>query len=168
MQKQFLRGLTVLMLIAGVVLMAALVSAHAQSSRAVVADIPFEFAIGGKSLKAGEYSVKALSDTGNVLLISSHNSNDTAIRLTQTIQARIAPKQAKLVFHRYGQRYFLSEVWTSGELTGWRLVKSGEERAIENQLAAIASKSQLARSSYERVEIVATVTCSRSSVRMVR
>lgn len=157
MQKQILKGVTILMLIAAVALMAALVSANAQSSGSVVADIPFEFAVGGKSLRAGEYSVRAFTANGDALLISNQNSNDDAIRLTQSIQARIVPQKAKLVFHRYGQRYFLSEVWTAGERTGRQLQKSGEERAIEGQLAAISSKSELARSSYETVEIVAMV-----------
>ncbi|MDQ3665320.1 MAG: hypothetical protein M3410_01765 [Acidobacteriota bacterium] len=63
--------------------------------------------------------------------------------MAQTIQAHIVPQQAKLVFRRYGQRYFLSEVWTPGQLTGWQLLKSGEERAIEHQLAAISSRARL-------------------------
>lgn len=144
------------MLIAGVALMVALVSAHAQSS-SVVADIPFDFNVGGKSLKAGEYSVRAFTTNSDALLISSQDSNDRAIRLAQSIEARIVPKQAKLVFHRYGQRYFLSEVWTTGERTGRQLTKSGEERALEGQLAAISSKNELARSGYETVEIVAMI-----------
>lgn len=154
MQKQIVKGLTMLMLIAGVVLMAALVSAHAQSS-SVVADVPFEFTVGGKSLTAGEYSIKAFTTRGDALLVRNQDSNDVVIRLANLIEARIAPKQGKLVFHRYGQRYFLSEVWTPGERTGRQLRKCAEERAMENQLAAIPSKSELARSSYERVEIVA-------------
>jgi hypothetical protein len=156
MQKHILKGITMLMLIAGVVLMAALVSAHAQSIT-VVADVPFEFTVGGESLRAGEYSVRSFTTNGDVVLISTRNSSDGVIRLTQTIEARIAPKQGKLVFHRYGQRYFLSEVWTPGERTGRQLRKCDEERAIEGQLAAISSKSELARSSYETVEIVAMV-----------
>lgn len=157
MQKQILKGLTMLMLVAGVALMAALVSAHAQSSTTVVAAIPFEFTIGGTSLKSGEYSVKAFTANGDALLISSRDSNDRAIRLSRSIEARVVPQQAKLVFHRYGQRYFLSEVWISGERTGRMLQKSREERAIEGQLAAISSKSELARSTYQTVEIVAMV-----------
>jgi hypothetical protein len=157
MQNQILKCLTRLMLIAGVALMASLFSAHAQSSSALVADIPFEFAVGGKTLKAGEYSVRAFTTNGDALLISNQDSNDVVIRLTQSIQARIVPERAKLVFHRYGQRYFLSEVWTTGERTGRQLHKSNEERAIERQLAAISSKSDLARSSYETVEILAMV-----------
>ena len=156
MKNQILKGLTMLLLIAGVALMVALVSAHAQS-RSVVANIPFEFEVGGTTLKAGEYSVKAFTANADALLITSDDSKDRAIRFSNTIEARNVPKQAKLVFHRYGQRYFLSEVWTQGERTGRQLLKSSAERAIEGQLAAISSKSELARSSYERVEIVAMV-----------
>lgn len=156
MQKQILKSVTMLLLIAAVAMMAALVSAHAQSG-IVVADVPFEFAVGSKSLGAGEYSVRGFSTSGNAVLISNKDSNDGVIRLTHSIHAGIVPNQAKLVFHRYGQRYFLSEIWTAGEQTGRQLLKSAEERALENQLAAVPSKSELARSSYERVEIVAMV-----------
>lgn len=155
MRKEILKGLTMLMLVAAVALMAALVAAHAQSSVTVVADIPFEFAVGGKSLKAGEYSVSALTTTDAVRI--SNHVDTSVIRLTRPIQASNVPEKAKLVFHRYGQRYFLSEVWTTGERTGRKLLKSGEERALEDQLAAISSKSELTRSSYETVEIVAMV-----------
>ncbi|MCM3905177.1 MAG: hypothetical protein ND866_26070 [Pyrinomonadaceae bacterium] len=156
MQNQILKGVTMLLIVAAVALMAALVSAHAQS-RMVVADVPFEFAVGNKSLTAGEYSVRAFTNSGDAVLISNKDSHDGVIRLTRPIQARIVPERAKLVFHRYGQRYFLSEIWTPGEQTGRQLLKSAEERALENQLAALPSKSELARSSYERVEILAMV-----------
>jgi len=157
MQKQILRGVTMLMLIGAVALMAALVSAHAQSSGSVVADIPFEFTVGGKSLSAGEYSVRTITPSGNTLLISGRNSHDAAIRLTNSIQAREVTGKATLVFHRYGQRYFLSEVWTPGERTGRQLMKCAAERNLQNQLAANASKSELASNSYETVEIIAMV-----------
>lgn len=157
MQKQVLKGVTMLMLIGAVALMAALVSAHAQSSTRIVADIPFDFAVGGKSLKAGEYSVRAFTTSGDALVIINRDSNDAAMRLTRSIQARIVPQKATLVFHRYGQRYFLSEVWTPGEQSGRQLLKSAAERTLETQLAAIPSKSDRALDSYETVEIVAIV-----------
>lgn len=155
MQKQILKGITMLMFIGVVALMAALVSAHAQSSGTVVADIPFDFAVGSKSLKAGEYTVRPYTASGDALMIRNQDSSDAAMRLTQTVQASTIPQKGKLVFHRYGQRYFLYEVWTQGERTGRRLVKSAAERALENQLAAIPSNSDLARNTYETVEIVA-------------
>jgi hypothetical protein len=157
MQKQILKGVTVLMIVAAVALMAALVSAHAQSSTPVVADIPFDFSVGSKSLKAGEYSVRSFTSNGETVLIRNQDCSDEAIRLTNLVQARIVPQRATLVFHRYGQRYFLSEIWTPGSRTGRQLLKSGAERTIENQLAANRSTNELARNSYETIEIVAMV-----------
>ena len=157
MRKQSLKGFTMLMLIVTVSFMTAVTSAHGQSSRMVVADIPFDFNVGGKVLMAGEYTVKAFNANGDALAISNKQSNETAIRLTLSIEADRVPDQTKLVFHRYGQRYFLSEVWSAGERTGRTLHKSREERAIESQLAAIPSKNELASSAYEIVEIVAMV-----------
>ena len=148
MKNQILRGLTMLLLVAAVALMAALVSAHAQSSVRVIADVPFEFAVGGKSLKAGEYTVRAMTANGDAMLITSEDSNVSAIRLSNSIQSRDVQEKGKLVFHRYGERYFLSEIWTPGERTGRQLQKSAcraghrkptgsesfEERACPKQL----------------------------------
>jgi hypothetical protein len=147
MKNQILRGLTMLLLVAAVAVMAALVSAHAQSSVIVMADVPFEFAVGNTSLKAGEYTVRAMTANGDALLINSRDSSESAIRLSNPIRSRDVQEKGKLVFHRYGERYFLSEVWTPGEQTGRQLRKSSAERAIESQLAAIPSKSDLARTS---------------------
>ena len=157
MKNRILKGITMLMLIAAVAVMAALVSAHAQTHVSMIAEIPFDFVVGGKSLKAGDYAVRTFTNNSAALLIINQDSDEAAVRLTQSIQTRNVPRQAKLVFHRYGQRYFLSEVWTIGNSTGQQLNKSGEERALERQLASIPSKSDVARSSYETVEIVAMV-----------
>jgi hypothetical protein len=157
MRKQILKSFTMLVLIVAVSFMASVASANGQSSCMIVADIPFDFNVGGKVLTAGEYTVKAFTANGDALAISNYESKTDAIRLTLSIQGSKVPEQAKLVFHRYGQRYFLSEVWSSGERTGRQLLKSREERAIESQLAAIPSKSELASSAYEIVEIVAMV-----------
>lgn len=156
MRKQILKSFTMLVLIVAVSFMTSVASANGQSG-IVVADIPFDFNAGGKALTAGKYTVKAFTANGDALAISNKQSNKTAIRLALSIESVKASEQTKLVFHRYGQRYFLSEVWSSGERTGRQLLKSREERAIESQLAAIPSKSELASSAYEIVEIVAMV-----------
>jgi hypothetical protein len=65
--------------------------------------------------------------------------------------------EARLVFHRYGNTYFLSQVWMAGSSVGRELRKMRQERAIERELIAIAPKSDLNKPVYEVVEIVATV-----------
>lgn len=155
MKRELLKGFTMLMLIVVIALATAVASANAQSSNKVVADIPFEFVVGSQALPAGEYAVKA-SETTNALTIQSADAKSSAIRLTNAIEPRRNKTHARLVFHRYGQRYFLAEVWSGANLTGRQLLRSREERAIERELASIASKSATARNTYETVEVVAT------------
>lgn len=157
MRQQILKGITMFMLVGAVAFMTAVVPAHGQSSITVSATVPFEFKVGDKALPAGDYTVRTMSGTGSALAISNQDTHKAAIRLTNTVQAAKASNKAKLVFHRYGQTYFLSEVWSGHENTGRQLVKSKQERAMESQLAAISSKSELARNAFETIEVVAMV-----------
>ena len=156
MRKQILKGVTMLMLVVAVAFMTAVASANAQS-RTVNAKVPFEFMVGDKALPAGEYSIRSMTAGAEALAIRNEDSDKTAIRLSNTVTRSNAPEKTTLLFHRYGQQYFLFQVWHGGETTGRQLIKSKQERAIESQLAAIPSKSDLARSNYELVEIVAMV-----------
>ena len=74
-----------------------------------------------------------------------------AVRLTNPIQADPSKTRARLIFHRYGQTYFLAEVWTGGDSTGRQLLKSKQERSMERE------SGSLARNSYETVELVAAL-----------
>lgn len=118
----------------------ALASGYAQDK--VVADIPFQFAVGNKSLPAGEYSVTQLSPA--VMLIKSDDGSGAAMALANPAQANKAPDEAKLVFHRYGDQYFLFQVWTPGSNTGREVAKSKLERELaRRQLAHNASQRLL-------------------------
>jgi len=153
MAKQILKGFTMLALIVGLAFVSAVVSAKGQSTQAV-AKVPFEFIVGDKTLPSGQYTVRAVSGTNKAALMISGKSS--AIRLTNEIQPNMNKTQARLVFHRYGERYFLSEVWMGGDSTGRHLLQSQQERSIERDLASLGSRSNLARNTYEVVEIVAT------------
>ena len=89
------------------------------------------------------------------MMIRAENAKSSALRLTNAIEDKRNAGQVKLVFHRYGERYFLTEVWT-GE-SGRELLKSKQERAIERELASVPSKGGSAQARYERVEILATL-----------
>ena len=154
MKKQLVKGFTMLMLIVALAFVTAVATANGQSQR-VKADIPFAFAVGDKTLASGECVVSSATASGAALLIRGEDTKSSAIRLTSAIQDARNRGQAKLVFHRYGERYFLAEVWT-GESSGRQLLKSKQERAIEHELASIPSKSGSAQVTYERVEIMVT------------
>lgn len=156
MKRELLKGFTMLMLIVVIALATAVASANAQSSNKVVADVPFEFSVGYKALPAGEYSVQTVASSGNALLIRSADAKVSALRLSEATDRMKNKSHARLVFHRYGERYFLAEVWNGADTSGRRLLKSLEERAIERELASISSKSETAQTTYETVEVVAT------------
>jgi hypothetical protein len=68
---------------------------------------------------------------------------------TQGVEARREQDQTKLVFHRYGDQYFLSQVWTAGESDVRELWKSRAERELikrrANHLAKNAVEPEVVR-----------------------
>jgi hypothetical protein len=155
MKKQILKGFTMVVLIIGIAFVSAVVSANGQSSSMIRANVPFSFTVGDKALPAGQYTASTITQ-GNAIVIRSADSKDAAVRLSNAVKDSDNNSQAKLVFHRYGQRYFLSEVWL-GNTTGHQLLKSKQERSVIRELAANPATNDLAKNGYEVVEIVASL-----------
>ena len=153
MEKNILKGFTMLMLLVVVTLAAAAVPANAQSPNSVKANIPFEFIVADKTLPAGAYAVTAADAARDALMIQSADGKNSALRMSGPTEQK-NKRRAQMVFHRYGQNYFLAQVW-NGESSGRELAKSKQERAVERELASISSKSELARSTYETIVVVA-------------
>ena len=99
-------------------------------SLGIEASIPFEFVAGDKTLPAGEYSVINFGNAGS-LSIRNQSSYEGALVITNAAQANVSSSnsQAKLVFHRYGNQYFLAQVWGGYESLGRQLPMTREERA---------------------------------------
>jgi len=133
MKRQTLRIFTIF----SVLLVATVVSAHAQSERTQVTYIPFNFVVGKKTLPAGEYVVRPnrkLSD--DIWLVQSKDGDESALFTTRSVQASKTQKRTKLVFNKYGDQYFLSQIWEGGSNSGRELVKRRPERELErNNLA---------------------------------
>jgi len=124
-------GLLVVMMI-----VAASASAKAQSlAYRLTANIPFDFSLAGKKLPAGKYWVsRGQQSNGDLILqIRSVDGHVDISRLTIPVVTRDPVSQGTLVFHRYGEEYFLSEVWPAGGLTGRELPKSRAERDLERK-----------------------------------
>jgi len=122
------------------------VSAKAQTNGriALIANIPFQFSIGNKSLPAGEYTVRSISDDSRnvVLRIQSRDGKTSAMLRTSTVEGK-ALDRAKLLFHRYGNQYFFAQAWVDRDSRGLEAQKSRAERAAEREFAeiTIATKS---------------------------
>ena len=146
MAKQMIKGMTMLLLVVALSLVTAVVSANGQSSKRQIANIPFTFVVGDNELSAGKYSVEPATSTGEALKISGTENGTAMFRMSSQLDSREPAEKGKLVFHRYGNQYFLAEVWTAGERRGRQVTKSRGERAIEREHTAIRSRS-------ERVEV---------------
>jgi hypothetical protein len=93
-------------------------------------NIPFAFVAGETTLPAGEYRVQKM-DRNNALMLIRCNEPRTAIMVvTNATQSGKQQEQSKLVFHKYGEHYFLSQVWNAGFSSGRELLKTQREREI--------------------------------------
>ena len=128
------------------------VSAQAQTLQyRLTVDIPFDFTVTDHKFPAGKYSVsRAHESTGDtVLQIKSTVGNSVANRFSIPIVTFKTKNRGELVFHRYGDQYFLSEVWPAGGGTGRAFLKTHAERELErnardNTVAAVkAPKAEI-------------------------
>jgi hypothetical protein len=118
-------------------------AASAQNPRNLVVNIPFDFTVKGKTLPAGDYIVSRTSTTDEMsLTMKRKDGQGNAIVLTKSIRAEERQSESRLVFHRYGERYFLSQVWTSGDAMGRELYKTRQEQSLEIELAKNNTQSE--------------------------
>lgn len=95
----------------------------------VSANIPFNFMVGNKEFKAGKYSVGRSSSTRttDILIIRGEDNDDVANFSVNNTLGKGEPK-ARLIFHRYGNQYFLAKIFDAESNEGAALLKSKAER----------------------------------------
>ena len=104
---------TALTLVGALSLLLVAGSAFAQSNE-VRANVPFDFVVNKTTMPAGTYQIV----NGGTL-----GSETIAIRGMNI-------KASKLVFHRLGDRYFLSQIWVEGSDSVRQLPKSQLESEV--------------------------------------
>lgn len=114
----------------------------AQAQDPLAVNIPFDFMAGNTQLPAGEYTVKVSGPTNTVILVSRKDSTVSAFMNTNAAVSVEPQSQSKLIFNRYGNRYFLSQVWTEGNSQGRQLLKSAREKEM-SQIAKLDTQGQV-------------------------
>src|SRR5215471_17528914 len=137
MKQQGVKALIQIGLLAVIAMVTAAGSAQGQVlGYKIRANIPFDFIVGDKNLPAGEYLIGRARQDSDVLVIRGVKGNANAFRSTSPVNTEALKDEATLVFHRYGDQYFLSEVWPAGANAGRMLSESrGEREARERNLA---------------------------------
>jgi hypothetical protein len=68
----------------------------------------------GHSLPAGEYTIYTLTPERSVHIVSADGKH-SAIVNTLPNYASSPSTNSRLMFHKYGNEYFLAQVWTAGQ-----------------------------------------------------
>lgn len=115
----------------------AAVSTRAQTSYSVRADVPFDFVVGDKTIPAGRINATGVSAAiHGPLAITNTTQGKLALRNGRRMLGSEPTDQAKLVFHKYGNRYFLAQIWIPG-YEAWEVLKSKEEKSLERDMRLV-------------------------------
>ena len=160
MKRKVIKRFAMLSLVSLFTLCVAVASANAQLINPMRAKIPFDFSVGNKKFPAGEYTFSRLSgfSDNHAMLVSNADASVHVFQSTFEASALKAKNESTLVFHKYGDQYFLEQIWTSGEQEGTQLSESRSERTIRRQLAQTQQSNMSGKvTKVETVEIVASL-----------
>lgn len=124
---------------AAIILVVALgIGARAQSvsSQRLIATIPFSFNVGKTTMPAGKYTITVINPSSDrkALQIRSANGSSSAMIQTIGVLGEVSD-DAKLVFHRYGDRYFFAEARPASDSTALAAIKTNAEKALQQTWA---------------------------------
>ena len=100
---------------------------YAQSAQELKVTVGFDFVAGSRTLPAGQYTVSQPPNSSAVV-IRGMGVPRGAVVLANKVESPGRQEIGKLVFHRYGDRYFLAEVWETGRTVGRQIPKTPQER----------------------------------------
>lgn len=89
------------------------------------AAVPFTFSAGDTTFAAGTYTVERTAGSHSPLMIRSAAGG--VLFLAQPGEKTVKGKSTRLVFHRYGNRYYLRQVWFNGT-NGYNVPETTDER----------------------------------------
>jgi hypothetical protein len=101
-------------------------SALAQNSAPLAkVNIPFAFLAGTKAMPAGMYQIDR--ESRNLIVLHGPGQAAAYVETSDAIKLQ-APDHGNLLFARYGDTYFLRQIWTAGNSTGLECPKSRLEK----------------------------------------
>jgi hypothetical protein len=114
-------------------------AAFAQA-HSVQANVPFDFTVGSRHLPAGTYRLNSLRDD----LVEVENRETRAAVLSLVASDSQQPsKGAQLVFNKYGDQYFLSEVLGGPGAINASLPVAKLEEGVRHQKTLAQNRSQV-------------------------
>jgi hypothetical protein len=125
------RQLKTMAVVLGLVVVAGASVAQAQIIGRLKSDIPFSFYVRTRLMPAGAYTIDELNPGSGLMEIRSADGKSAAMFLTVEKQEKDTRTPSELIFHKYGDQVFLSEIVEQGEMDGAEVVKSKMEKRLE-------------------------------------
>jgi|SRR5277367_5257382 len=100
--------------------------ASAQNGTAIAeVNIPFAFQTGAQTLPAGMYRIDR--ESNHLILLRGPGKAEGFVEMYSTVKTH-PDDHGSIVFNRYGDKYFLRQLWTAGEKNGLECPKSRAEK----------------------------------------
>ena len=116
---------------------------------AVRATIPFNFTVNGSQLPAGNYTLG--SDITNPRIVKISDRTQRVHVMVLTLPSADEKRKAnQLVFHKYGDQYFLSEIRSQESAINVQLATSKQEKRArtETQVAGLPVNNDVIIATY--------------------
>jgi hypothetical protein len=106
--------------------------AHAQIIGTLDVNIPFQFQAGEAVLPAGNYTIRMVnnSDLQFMQITSRDNRSSSALFRVHETDLASAPTESEVLFNKYGDHYFLAQVFDEGNPDGSEVVESSYEQKV--------------------------------------
>jgi hypothetical protein len=116
---------------------------QSESQPSMKVNVPFAFGVEDVSLPAGEY-IFFMATPGRMIRIVSADGKYSAVIDTLLNHAEKPATKSRLVFHKYGNEYFLAQVWIAGQnesrnpLSGKRAMELASSGARPQTMTVVA------------------------------
>lgn len=109
-----------------------LATAQMGSRDKIVFQVPFQFTVANKAVPAGEWIVQPVTMDGRTLVIRNTAAGLNLFSPASLGESKNTAGAYALVFHEYGNQYFLVEMKLAGDRSIYRL----QESKVESELRA--------------------------------
>lgn len=93
------------------------------------AKVPFSFIVSGKTIPAGDYTITI----SNLLRITNGDGRLVALAFVYDASGRPDGEKSQIIFHCYGDRCFLAQVWSAHQGNGRELMTSPAEAKVAKE-----------------------------------
>jgi hypothetical protein len=114
------------------------------SSTRIVGQVPFPFMVGNKHVPAGECTVEPATNGARTLVIRNVGEKVGFFTPAMPTLAKKASGSYALVFHKYGDRAFLTGIKLAGDRTIYEIPESKAEAELRAQNVTATEETLLA------------------------